>query len=182
VIHDAILERVRDELQSVCFDSLPTDDPTRAGVVKIGPLQGDPDPDEARISVELYANDPDQEMGTSGIGSKSESWDDIVEEIEIGGGITWRRRFTLRGRCLLEGTQEDNDASRKVASAFRSRIERALLNLRFSGLTDGIESVVRGVLSESLHASTIQAGGPPDAYDYHLKIRFEVLTFERVGV
>ena len=181
MIHDAILTFVRDALAAALIDALPEDDPTRAGIVKIGPLQGDPDPDEARISVELYANDPDQELSGSGVGSAPESWDDQIEETEVGGGIIWRRRFTLKARCLLETTQEDNDAARRIAATVRQRIEKTLLALRFGGLSANGEQVVRGVFSEHLRAAMTQAGGPPDAYDHHIKIRFEVLTFEQAG-
>jgi hypothetical protein len=181
VIHDAILEKLQAELERALITEVPEGDDTRAGVVKIGPLQGEPDPDVARISVELYANDPGQELPGSGVGSTTEAWDDTPDEIEIGGGITWRRRFTAYARCLLDTTQEDSDNARRIASTVRSRIERTLLGLRFGGLSDGAETVVRGVLSENLRATSIQSGGP-GAYDHHIKIRFEVLTFERVGV
>ena len=43
------------------------------------------------------------------------------------------------------------------------------------------EYVSRGVLSENIRAQVVQAGGPPDAYDFHIKIRFEVLTTEGLG-
>jgi hypothetical protein len=182
MIHDAILERVRAELADALIMSLPSDDSTRAGVVKIGPLQGDPDPDVARISVELYANDPDQELGISAGSSKAETWDDRVEECEVGGGVLWSRRFTVKARCLFETTQEDSDTARKIAMSVRSRIEKSLLGIRFGGLSSENETVIRGVFSENLRSSTTQSGGPPDAYDYFIKVRYEVLTYERVGV
>ena len=79
-------------------------DPTQAGAVQIGPLQGNPDPDVARISVEIYENDPDRIEGIPS-GSRS-TWEDEVEEIECGGAITWLRRFSVKARCLFVNTRE----------------------------------------------------------------------------
>ena len=179
-IHSLILNKVRDELEAALITAIPADDPTRAGVVKIGPLQGDPDPDAARISVELYYNDPDQTITGSGMGSAPEAWDDQVDEIECGAAVTWKRRFTIKARCLLESTGEDLAASHQIAAEVRSRIERALLLMKWNVSTTD-EYVSRGVLSESIRGQVVQAGGPPDAYDFHIKIRFEVLTTESAG-
>jgi hypothetical protein len=181
-IHEAILDAVQAALQKALIDDIPADDTAKAGVIKIGPLQGDPDPDTARISVELYDNDPDQTIRGSGTGAAPESWDDTIYEIECGGGVTWKRRFTVKARCLLEQTQEDLEGSRAVASTVRSRIERALLALSLSGVSSGSEYVSRGVFSWSLRSEMVQSGGPPNAYDYLIKVRFEVLTSETVGI
>lgn len=185
-IHDAILLMVSDSLtkalitdptaaNALLLDSLGALIPGKklddaiAGIVKIGPLQGDPDPDVARISVELYENDPDG------------GWQDVVGMLECGGGagsgITWRRRFTALARCLLVVTQEDLSNARRVGSTVRSRIEKALLKTSFAALvSDDGEIVVRGITSENVRGEMSQFGGPPDAYDIHIKIRFEVLT------
>jgi hypothetical protein len=171
-IHEAILDSVQARLQSSLIDDLPAGDTAAAGVVKIGPLQGDPDPDTARISVELYDNDPDDQ----GV------WDDTIYEIECGGGVTWKRRFTVKARCLLETTQEDLEGSRAVASTVRSRIEHALLSLSLSGVASENEYVSRGVFSWSMRSEMTQSGGPPASYDYLIKVRFEVLTSETVGL
>ncbi|MBN1452159.1 MAG: hypothetical protein JW963_14170 [Anaerolineales bacterium] len=181
MIHKSIMDYVksrleRDLIERVSSDGNPVNDDTVAGVVKTGPLQGDPDPDVARISVELYENDPDQEIKGSGISQTSEAWQDRIEEIEIGGGITWRRRFTVKVRVLLEGTREDLDNARRIASTVRSRVEKSILQMRFAGVASEGEMVVMGPFSDDLNSEMLQAGGPPDAYDFFIKIRFEVLT------
>ena len=144
-------------------------------------MQGDPDPDAARISLELYYNDPDQTISGSGLGANPDTWDDQVEEIECGAAITWKRRFTVKARCLFEGTGEDLAAAHQIASDVRSRIEKALLLMKWD-LSTPDEYVSRGILSENIRGQVVQAGGPPDAYDFHIKIRFEVLTTEGLGV
>jgi hypothetical protein len=181
-IHDAILDKLQSELQVALIDSLAVDDPARAGVIMQGPLQGNPDPDEARISVTLFENDPDQLAG-GGLGSNGERWDDRIVESEVGGLLTWARRFTIKARCLLANTQEDLTAARHIASTLRSRIEKTLLTMRFSDVrADDGEYVSFGVDPENIHGSTVQSGGPPDAYDFHIKIRFEVFTTTTGGL
>jgi len=174
MIHDAILEHLQGVLKAALIDNIAEDDPSRAGVVVLGPLQGDPmDPDVARISVTLHENDP-QDM-------ESSAWDDQVADfedggIEIGGAVTTERRFTARARCLFENSGEDLQTARRIASTVRSRIEKALLSTTFGGVADDDEYVSRGILSRQLYGRMFQAGGPPDAYDFHINIRFEVLT------
>ena len=150
------------------------------GAIKLGPLQGDPDPDVARISVEIYENDPDQEIKGSGISTGDRVWKDEIEEIEIGGCITWKRRFTIKVRVLLESTREDLENARRVASTVRSRVEKSVLGMRFAGVERDGEVVVLGPLSEDLISEMLQAGGPPDAYDFFIKLKFEVLTTQLI--
>ncbi len=182
-IHDTILDKLQSELQVALIDSLAVDDPTRAGVVMQGPLQGNPDPDVARISVTLFENDPDKLVG-GGLGTEmGEGWDDLIVESEVGGFLTWARRFTIKARCLLANTQEDLTAARHIASTLRSRIEKTLMTMRFSGVrADDGEYVSFGVDPENIHGNTVQSGGPPDSYDFHIKIRFEVFTTTTGGL
>jgi hypothetical protein len=182
MIHDAVLTHLQTELAHRLITLVAEDDPARAGVVKIGPLQGDPDPDVARISVELYENDPDDEIKGSGVSTTGNEWKDSVEDIECGGSITWNRRFTIKARCLLETTQEDLAAARRIASTVRSRIEKALLQTTFSGVHSEDEYVARGPFSQDIAGEMYQSGGPPDAYDFGLKIRFSLLTTQKVEV
>lgn len=175
MIHHAILVHVKDTLQTGLIDSI-TDD-TQAGAVKIGPLNGDPmDPDSARISLEVYPNDPDQEIKGSGIATSDQSWKDEVLETEIGGGITWARRFTVKCRCLFENSHEDLDNALRIAYTVRSRMEKLLLEMTFSNLNSAGEYVCRGVFGDELTGEITHSGGPPDAYDFFIKVRFEVWT------
>lgn len=172
MIHEEIMNLVQSTLQDALIDSIPEDDPARAGVIVLGPLQGNPDPDEARISVSVYENDPDR----SSIFKLSDDWLDEVFEIECGGAITWYRRFTIISRCLLETSREDLVEARHIASTVRSRIEKAILRMPVSGIGNELEYVSRGPLSENIKGEMIQSGGPPDSYDFHIKVRFELLT------
>ena len=175
-IHNLILDKVEASLLEALYTNIPTDDTARVGVVIQGPLQGNPDPDQARISITLYENDPDAFYGAAGSTSMSGAWIDEVSEIECGGSLTWNRRFTVKGRCLFVNTAENLATGRQIASEVRSRIERALLTIDFADVYDDSEYVSRAVFSGSLKGEIVQAGGPPDAYDYHIKIRFDLQT------
>lgn len=177
-IHDAVINKLLYEFQHTLIDDIPEDDTSRAGIVIPGHSQGDPDPDIARISVQIHENDPDTIVNIQGASSMSGGWIDEVTEVECGGAVTWNRRFTVKARCLLVNTLEDRTQTRSIASTVRSRIEQTLLNIRWSDVHDDdtTEYVSRGVIAESLKGEMVQAGGPPDAYDYHIKVRFEIQT------
>lgn len=178
-IHDAIMNHVRDNLETVLFAAYPVGHPVRPGVVKLGPLMGDPlDPEEARIVVTVYENDYDEK--------DSFVWCDepASEEyggLEIGGGITWRRRFTVKADCYFERTRETLADARKITGALKSKLEATLLEMSFSGVSVGSESVSRGPVGYEFRSTVRQGGGPPDAFQFKIKIRFEVLT-SRTGV
>jgi hypothetical protein len=197
MIHKAVMDYVKTRLERDLIDriaeqsktssdgnigSAGTDDndDTIPGAIKLGPLQGDPDPDVARISVEIYENDPDQEIKGSGISSGDKLWKDEIEEIEIGGCITWKRRFTVKVRVLLEATREDLENARRVASTVRSRVEKSFMSMRFANVSSDGETVVMGPFSDDLISEMLQAGGPPDAYDFFIKVKFEVLTTQLI--
>lgn len=174
-IHDAVLEYVQAELERVLVTNVAATDPVRVGVVKIGPLQGDPSPDEARISVTLHENDPDQFIRGS-LTALQGAWNDEIQEVEMGGTVTTDRKFSVKVRCLFEGSRESLDAARSIASTVRDRIEKTLGRLSFNGVKTEDEFVSRGVISTDYATETLQAGGPPDAFDYHFKIRFSIWT------
>ena len=190
-IHDQILLHVQAALRKALIEdvtALPPDDPEAppitpdpavAGIVCIGPLQGEPAPDEARISVTLHENDPDAMIGGA-VSSLSGDWSDAVDEIEIGGAITHTRRFSVKARCLLDSTAEDLDHARAIAATVRDRMERTLLRLSFTGVGTADEYVSRNILAEEFEGEMLQAGGP-GSYDYHIKLRFSLLT-TRTGV
>lgn len=175
MIHDAIMNRVRDYLEHALISAVPVDDPARAGVIKLGDLNGEPDPDVARISITIHENDPDSFVPGAVTGIEGD-WSDEILEVEIGGAVTWVRRFTIKARCLLESTKEDLVNARKAASTVRTRIEHALPRVSFDGILEDGEYVSRGIISSELVGEMIQVGGPPDSYDFLIKIRFDVWT------
>jgi hypothetical protein len=181
-IHGAIITQVIDQLTLKMITEKADADPTKARAILRGSSQGNPDPDYGRIVINIYTNDPDQYYGKDGTGTVAGDWADVPEEIECGGAITMRRRFSLKARCLLVNTQEEVDDAQDIGDQIRGEIERALLELSFNNVWNDkkTEYVSRGVFSDTLRGEMIQAGGPPDSYDIHIKIRFEVLTTQLV--
>jgi hypothetical protein len=172
---NAIMTYIRGQMQAALIDNVDEEDPTRAGRVKIGPYQGDPTPDEGRITISIHENDPDQILKT-GVGKLDDEWSDDVNLVECGGAMTMTRRFTIKARCLFVTTRENEDTARSIASTVRGRIETTLKKMSFSSVRTADEYVARGVLASDLRAEQVQAGGPPDAFDYLIKVHFSVLT------
>ena len=175
-IHKVILDHLETELRESLIDDI-ADEELRAGIVKQGDLQGEPDPDEARVSVNLYENDPDSSYGTGDVSAMSDKWVDEIQEIEIGGTTIWKRRFTVKARCLFVNTGETLEEAQEYARQVREWIENTLLNMSWvdQESTYG-EFVCRGVVGEDIKSEMLQSGGPPDAFDYYIKVRFDVLT------
>jgi len=176
-MNNLIVLKVIDALQKSMIDDLPVDDVSRAGVVQRGPLQGDPDPDIARISVTLHENDPDA-FYPGAVTSIKGSWADEIAELENGedeGGAIWNRRFTVKARALLVNTQEELAKSGEIAHAVKGRIEKTLLGIDWAGVRNEVESLSRPVVATSMKSEAVQGGGP-GSYDYHIKVRFDVQT------
>jgi len=174
MIHDAILEHIKANFITDLIDNV--SDNAKVYQVVLGPIQDDPDVSEARLSVTLHENDPDG-VYKPGSTNLTDSWEDMPVEIECGGSITFLRRFTTKARVLLDTTGEDLSTARDIASKLRSRIETSLLNMRFTDVNDPEtgEYVSKRVLNSGIRGEMIQAGGP-EAYDYHIKVRFQVET------
>jgi hypothetical protein len=194
VINDEIVNCVVAALQKALIDDIPDADPehdppiladpAKAGVVMTGPLQGNPDPDQARISVTVHENDPDN-FYSGQVTQITGDWSDEIVEMECGGdygGAMWNRRFTVKARCLTVNTKETLAPARLIASTVKSRIERCLLAIDWAGVVDKdesdkiIEYVSRPVAATSMRSEALQGGGPPDSYDYFIKVRFDVQT------
>lgn len=174
-IHYEIINKVYDDLEKALITDIPESDDTRAGVIKLGDLQGEPDPDVARISVTVHENDPDHFAKGQPTETLSR-WMDEIEEIEIGVAVTWRRCFTVKARCLFETTKESLDDARRIASTVRSRIEHTLPTIDFSSVSYDGETVTRRIITPDIESEMYQSGGPPDSYDFFIKVRFDVLT------
>ncbi len=194
MINDLIVNYVIDALQVELINGFPAadpdhdppivEDPAKAGVVQAGPLQGNPDPDQARISITVHENDPDN-FYSGQVTQITGDWSDEIAEVECGGdygGAMWNRRFTVKARCLTVNTKETLASARQIAATVKSRIERCLLAIDWAGVIDKdqdgkiVEYVSRPVVATSMRSEALQGGGPPDSYDYFIKVRFDVQT------
>lgn len=166
-IHKTVMDHLEKILTQALITNIGDTDPAFAGAVKLGPLQGNPEPDTARVSMTVHENDPDDRN----------RWHDRIVMVEIGNVITYARRFTVKGRCLLEDSRENLDRAREIASTVKNRAEVAILSEGWTGVAaeDG-EYVSRGAVARSLRSHVRQGGGPPDSYDFRIAIQFEVWT------
>lgn len=166
-IIDAIMTHLQSHLEYELIDNIDLSDASRAGVVKVGPLQGDPDVDVARISAELYYNDPADE-------------DDLHDEIiewEMPRTAIWARWFTVLWRCLLVDSGEGLMEAKTVATTFEQRLIHALGTVSWTGVEGQNYEQIIGCPLEYIRATKSQGGGPNE-YDWQGKIQFSVLTSE----
>lgn len=172
-IHDIILDYTQQVLQAALINNIDEGDTARAGLVQQGPLQGPGSPDKLRIVATVHENDPDRFVN-SNTSAMTGAWEDEILIHETGSVDTWARRFSVKIRCLLAKTKEDLDATRQIASTVRSRAEQAIREADFNNLAaDDGEYVSRR--AANIKGEMVQAGGP-GSYDYHIKLRFDVLT------
>jgi hypothetical protein len=152
-------------LENKLITEIDEDDVARADVVKVGPLQGEPELEDAPLSVEIYTNDPE----------KPDEWHDEIVEWQMPRTAVWSRKFTVFYRVQLAETGESLAEAEAIASTLRSRIEVALNMMDWGSLPIDGESIEACPLDDML---SMQAqGGGPNEYDYSGKIRFSILTF-----
>ncbi len=163
-ITEATLQHLQTTLEKALITDIDGESPDRAGAVKIGQLQGDPDVDLARISVEIYPNDP----------QKPGEWEDEIIEWEMPRTAIWSRKFCILYRALLADSREDLDESVNIASVIKDRIEYTLNSMDYTGVSFGTERIIGCPVEHML--SEISQGGGPEEYDWSGKILFEVLT------
>ena len=169
-----ILKRTETHLQKVLMDDVAVDDPARPGWVGIGELQGEPlDPDEARISVTLHENDPDdfEERDPRGIEWYSHDETDFMQEI----GPTWTmiRRFTIKVRSLFDTSQESREDARRYNSMVIDKIVHEIMNVDLANIDFNGEYV--SMPYYRIEKEIGQFGGP-DAYDFYSKVRWSLKT------
>lgn len=166
MITNSLLHVFKAQLQKVCIDDVPLSDTSRAGVVKIGPLQGEPEPDVARISITVHPNDPDRPTKML----------DKVIEVNIPCSQIWNRYFTIKYRILLEPTHENLEQALTIASTVKARVEHAISSATYGSIRTSTESVQRGCQDVSSRHSLLQGGGPPDSFDFQGKFMFTIMT------
>ncbi len=162
---DAAKAGLRNHLENQLITLIDENDAARADYVKVGPFQGEPELEDAPLSVEIYTNDPE----------KPDEWHDEILEWEMPRTAIWSRKFTVIYQVLLTETSETLAEAEAIASTLRARIERALNTMNWGSINADGESVEACPLEDML---SMQAqGGGPNEYNYSGKIRFSVITF-----
>lgn len=159
-----MLIHVRDHLTEQLITNIDASDDARVDVVKLGHLQGEPDPDDAPISVEVHHGDPEY----------PDDWVDEVVDYEMPSSRIYKRRFCLIIRCLLVDSGLDLEDAAGVMSTVLSRCEAGIVSVDWSTLVlTGNHTIVGCV--EDVISRSIQGGGP-DEHDWLGKVWWSILT------
>jgi hypothetical protein len=174
MIHAAIMQKVMDELKPVLIDSIDPEDDTRVGYLGLGLMQGYPiEREDARISVTIHENDPDDFEKHDPHGMFF-IWKDEMDYPQEFNTVTWIRRFTVRVRCYFGRSKEGLVRARQIASVVRTRVEHTLTGVSFASIEVDGETVCLPVFE--MRGETGQFGYAPDEYDFYEKVRFAVKT------
>lgn len=159
-----MLNLIHDTLEQELITNISVDDPARADIVKIGPLQGEPELEDAPISIEVYHSDP----------QNPEEWVDEIIEYEMPNTAIWKRKFTVLVRALLVESGASLSESLDIISDVMYRAESAIRHIDWGSVSTEIEYPM-GCPADEIQSETEQGGGPGE-YDWSGKIRFSVLT------
>lgn len=171
-ITNMIIQGVNQYLDNVMNTQIDISDPTKAGIVREGPLQDDPT--KYHVSVLTYPNDPDHEdqwLSEVTAGSNSPPLGTpLVTTYEIGGGEMWYERFctTLE---LFWKSDVNRDTALELSAVVLNRARAALRRMPVPYVDDfGTTSLDLRVMKHQM----IPSGGP-SSFISHCKIYFQVL-------
>ena len=126
---------LRDRLTQYLITNVAEDDPSRAGLVKIGQLQEDYT--RLRIAVEGHENDPDDDRDWHhNLLEENAPEDNRRFRQVIGGGRSyWNRRFSVMIHIFLDNITRDEATA--IKGAVMHRIEQAIVDAQdCNGLKD----------------------------------------------
>lgn len=167
-IASAITQNVSDVMQAF----IETADETRAGLVRVGPLQASPL--SAGINILMQFNDPQdvkawphtilnhamaRELGIS------------MPTYELGGGEMWLRRYTLELTQFFR-PGSDRVTAEELAQIILTRAEWAIRTSKLGGTDDFGEIPLQTYLYTSVNTE----GGGPGQFIFRGRIKFSVLT------
>jgi hypothetical protein len=170
-----ILDRFNETLTRALITDIPTDDLTRANIVKIGRFQDDPT--RYPISVAISPGDPEDPNYRDGIVTL-EQMHDIGFEVparEIGGGSYWWRRGVLRLQCHFVLARHSEIDALTYAHSVLGRIEYTMDNTYLADLTD--EFGEHAIVPFTYGNTFFESGGPPADYIWRGKVLWSVLTY-----
>ncbi len=157
-----VVERIIDaaiaDLTAACITELDPDDPTRASVIRRGPLQDNPA--AARIAILLYSYDFEETGEADHAQRRRATGNDEGEAYfrELGGGYGQIRKLYVEISCYFTTTHEDRERAAEVAGTVLSRVQHTLARgTRTLGLTDDFGETVYEVLP--VDARLIPMGG-----------------------
>src|SRR5258706_1968766 len=169
-----ILKYLDDILLNTLQSEISQSDPTRAGLVRVGPLQDDPT--RLRVNILTYNKEREDPEGWQHIdiqeGSPTHTKVDPSTS-EIGGGELWYRRFTVELEIFFPPSIPDREESLRLATIILARAERTI---QVSSAALGPDDFGQICLLARVMKSNLTAAGGPGTEIYHVKLWVQALT------
>lgn len=173
-LHNTLLDAVVARLVDVCITQIDSEDDTRAGVAREGPLQQDPT--SGRINLLVYPGDPDDDDWVDSLRTYYVNADMGVPAgmptFEIGGGAMYWRVYTVEFSIFLAG--DSFDEARTTAHVVKSRVEQALRTMSLPSGYDDFNEIAVG--PRVIQTSQMLPGGGPGNYNWRGKIHYAIGT------
>ena len=171
-----ILYRMKERIETLMVEDVPTDNPTRAILVKIGRFQDNPL--QKNVSISISGGDFEDPSYLDGR-IDHEDLDAISIRYlpvgEIGGGIYWWRRGTVNYQTFFVRQRYDEERALRYAYDFQGRFIKALESINVGDLKDDyLEQAYGFPFIESV--SFFESGGN-NQYIWRGKLYWRVLTF-----
>lgn len=150
-----------------------SDDDTRAGLVRMGPLQASP-LTSGGINILTQFNDLESDKGWRHaiVSGPGDMLGFKVLPYEVGGGQMWVRRYTTLLTCFFR-TSVLRAKAEELAQIILSRAEQAVLE---APLPQGVDSFGELALEAFIHSSINHDRGGPGQIIFDGQIWWQVLT------
>lgn len=171
-----ILLHLRDYLSVELQDEVPETDPTRAVVVKVGKFQDNPVKNNVFVAISGGDyEDPDYMDGRV----DHENMDECgyVKNLpvgEIGGGIYWWRRGTMRVETFFVKQRYEQEIAMRYAYEFYGRLLKKVEECRL-GITDSFGEKTYG--APYIEGSSFFESGGKNQFIWRGKLKWRVLTW-----
>lgn len=177
-IIDMVLDEMVAHLQTVLIDNLPSDDKSRAKVVKKGLIVENKTTDHIQLGIQAGDHeDPDMEDGIASLQKLPEVGLQFPTR-EIGGTETWVRRGVVRLEAFFVTQGYSEDDAFRIGYAILGRATTAISRTPVNGLRDSFGEMALLLLP---YATTYhESGGPPSSYIFRGKIKWVCFT-ERIA-
>lgn len=175
-VTDLVLHRIKDHLTLKMQTEIAEGDVTRAGVVKIGRFQQDPD--KATVYISCNFGDPTNpdllDCNTSVVSKHKDNTGIDVPGYAIGGGSMWWRTIYVQFGCFFVNKKLKEEEAQEKASEVLGRLLENLANVYISDIADSHGE--RAIYAVTYGNTMFESGGPSDQYIWRGTVRVDFLT------
>lgn len=172
-----VLQRIAAHIETSMLLEVPESNPTRAITIKLGRLQENPL--QKNVAVAVTGGDYEDPTYLDGRIDRPEFNSLQVRNLpvgEIGGGVYWWRRGTIRFQTFFVRQRFPEDRAMEYAYDFYGRLLNAMSEIDVTGLVDDYgEKVCPPLYIEA--ASFFESGGGKDKFIWRGKLLWRVLTW-----